>query len=179
MTYPSTEAFLSMARCFEGGPKIFCETGTWHAHSLRRVKTLFERRISIEIDEALAKSARGLVPDEDAWILNGDSAELLPLVCRVITEPIFFWLDAHFCGVEAGGSNAGMPLMAELDAVLGRNQRKDIIAIDDLKQFGCVGREGIVDWRHITLKSVTDRLSAAGLSVDTSAGTYLVSRWPG
>lgn len=177
MTYPNTETFARIARVTEGGPKIFCETGTWEALSITRCKGLFDRRISIEIDERIWRAACKKVPDTDAWLLHGDSRDILPLVCRVIREPIFFWLDGHFCGPEGGGTNEGVPLFAEIEIVLNRQERHDIIAIDDLLQMGTIGRGGVVDWRHISSEKVIERLKSAGMDVDISAKTFLVARW--
>lgn len=184
MTYPNTERFAAMLA--GGAPKIYVETGTWKGQSLERVKTLFETRYSIEIDPRIWRVAYDrFAGDHAAVLLLGDSRDVLPLLCRYLDAPVFFWLDGHYCGPEGGGSNEDMPLYEEMEAVLARNNRKDIIAIDDLGQMGKTGRSGVVDWTHISADTVIGRLEKAGCEVTLHGNyrknppqpSYLVARW--
>jgi hypothetical protein len=74
---------------------VFFETGCWHGNGLLEAKQAgFRKLYSIEINEAMALWARGIIPD--ATILVGDSKHILKQVIDlIIYEPTTFWLDAH------------------------------------------------------------------------------------
>jgi len=98
--------------------------------------------IDIDPKQVLAASAKGF----DAWL--GDSAERLPDILRMLSDPVLFWLDAHLVA-EASEINSSS-LMGELDAILGwPHARQSVVLIDDLRMMG---REGWPTIEHVRVK---------------------------
>lgn len=117
----------------------FIETGTFKGDSLARVRDLFPRLYSAEIDPELARGAMARFADDaGVAIRQGPS----PVVVReLLAEPgvalddrVFYWLDAHWCESAGTDITGQCPLLDELAAIqhLGDNS---VIAIDDARLF--------------------------------------------
>jgi len=126
------------------GINVFVETGTLYGDGTDyALDAGFKKIISIEIDKSLAEQAKAKYKhNSNVEIVEGNSASIIQQLCEQITEPIVFWLDAHFPGADAGLSshmtekdyNTRVPLEAELTAIHKRKQ-KDIIICDDLWMY--------------------------------------------
>lgn len=73
----------------------------------------------------------------------GDSAEFLAkTIGPILTTPVVFWLDAHWCGGEGemdgreGGTRADVPLLRELAVISSFPITTHTILIDDVNHFG-------------------------------------------
>jgi len=92
----------------------------------------------------------------------GDSAEGLQEILPEITQPVVFWLDAHYSGPGTAHGIEEVPLLRELE-VISKRRQKDIIIIDDAYLFGKRRwGEGGGDyrayeqnWEDVTLESIT------------------------
>jgi hypothetical protein len=119
----------------------FIETGTLWRHGVDyAIESGFNKIISIEINEDLAEKAKEKYKNDDrVTIICGNSSKVLKDILTDIKEPVLFWLDAHFPGVDAHlaafkagiDSNKNVPLEIELD-IISRRLINDVIICDDL-----------------------------------------------
>jgi len=105
---------------------VFVETGSNIGAGIQKALDCgFSQVISIEINPRFAHEC--MVRFEREPIIKiwyGGSEFILPYVCRTTPFPCFFWLDAH--------SRKSSPLLDELQAILVRKNKQDVIAIDDI-----------------------------------------------
>jgi len=121
------------------GCNVFIESGTFHGNTYRRAveSGYFECVYTVEVAEHFYRSAHELYPRGAYW---GKSytvfqSEIFPL-CKP-ADRIFFWLDGHYCGADAGGQDEPCPLLKELETIHKWCPAKTVvIAIDDVKNFG-------------------------------------------
>lgn len=113
----------------------FVETGTFKGNTTRWASEIFPQVHTIEKFRRNYEEARASLADrENVTCHQGDSAEILPgIVKKYPQDPLFFWLDAHFCGTGSAGESGQCPLLGELDAL--RNRPGDVILIDDARLF--------------------------------------------
>lgn len=126
------------------GLDTFVETGTLYGDGVDYALTAnFGKIISIEIDKTLADKAKEKYKSfPQVQIIEGNSAEVICSICSDISEPVLFWLDAHFPGADAGlkghldevDFNTRVPLETELNAIHNR-QYNDVIICDDLWMY--------------------------------------------
>lgn len=139
------------------GLNILVETGTYQGEMIAATKRSFTRIISVELDAALNRQARRrFLSDPHVELHQGDSATVLRDISSEVLEPCLFWLDAHYSEGATARSDLDTPIMAELAAVVGRNEPGDIILIDDARLF--TGRGD-----YPTLKSVEHLLEGTHL----------------
>jgi hypothetical protein len=127
------------------------ETGTFRGDSIARVRDLFQRVLSIEVDSALAQAASGRFDgDPGVTILHGASPPSIRDLLgdgRIGRDGVLWWLDAHWC--EAGGVADGSqcPLLQELEAISVLGDRS-VIGIDDARLFLAppTGADAQVGW---------------------------------
>lgn len=116
---------------------VLVETGTYLGQMVRRVRRSFKRIWSVELDDALFARASELFQSETHInIVHGDSSAVLPEILRAEAGPILFWLDGHWSGGVTARGNLDTPIIAELSAVLSRSGDRDVILIDDAREFG-------------------------------------------
>jgi len=119
----------------------FIETGTLHGEGVDfALHSGFTKVISIDIDENIVNLARAKYKNNDkVEILLGNSTDVLKEICPKINEPVIFWLDAHFPGVDSPHASEfkdvpreiKVPLEYELQIIKERNM-PDVIICDDL-----------------------------------------------
>lgn len=116
----------------------FVETGTLDGDGVRcALAAGFPHIISIEIVPELAAKNRETFRGIPAVkIIAGDSAEVLVEAIRDITEPITFWLDAHWSVGDKPLTNDKTPILAELRQILTHPLNTHTILIDDARLFG-------------------------------------------
>jgi hypothetical protein len=104
----------------------------------------------------------------------GDSAVVLEelLASGVLpTEPVLFYLDAHWSGGETAGEDVdgGCPVLRELE-VIARYRKKDVsdmIIVDDMRLMGKDSWSGgnteypltRFDWRHVAPEKMRDLMA--------------------
>jgi SAM-dependent methyltransferase len=141
----------------------FIETGCGIGHGLAHAaKYPFRRLISIEIvSDLFARAKDRFGDDRRIEIWGGNSIAVLADVLPRLQGGVFFWLDAHFPGVDFGG----LPYSHELDETVQRPLFKELdlirrslapdeygILIDDMALFDKAGPwEKIIshDFQHL------------------------------
>jgi len=113
----------------------FIETGTFKGGTTRWASEVFPQVHTIEKFRANYEESSALLAGRPNVTCHwGDSAATLPsIVAKFPNEPLFFWLDAHFCGTGSAGEVGQCPLLGELTAL--RQRPKDVILIDDARLF--------------------------------------------
>jgi hypothetical protein len=117
------------------------ETGTLYGDGVDfALESGFEKIISIEINEQLVELAKKKYANEPrVTIIHGNSPDALRELLPTITEPVVFWLDAHFPGCDANlasykdeiDQTKKVPLEQELEIIASHNY-DDIVICDDL-----------------------------------------------
>lgn len=120
-------------------PVVFIETGTYMGEMVEKVKALFPKVMSIELDKTLhANAVAKFKPDTHITILQGDSGEVLGSLMRTVNETCLFWLDGHYSeGVTAKGELI-TPILKELENIAAntaRTGKKHVMLIDDARLF--------------------------------------------
>lgn len=163
-------------------PDVFVETGTYNGDGIQRVVHDFRTVHSIELKPSFAHAARDRFRDcENVQVHCGDSADVLRALSK-ITEPVMFYLDAHFAGGETergSDSDNGCPLLRELQVLKDRpfKGKGDVIVIDDMRLIGRVSTSGTpgckmypvttFDWTHVTVDNIMEEY-----------GTRVRQYWP-
>lgn len=134
---------------------IFVETGTYMGNTIINMSNHFNRCYTIELSEHyynLSKKRASRI--NNITFLCGDSTELLKQIHKEETNPIIYYLDAHYSSENTARSKKDVPLLEELDTIIDRDQ-KDIVIIDDYRLFGTNNNE---DWSNITIESINERV---------------------
>jgi hypothetical protein len=120
----------------ENNIKIFVETGTFIGNTLIGLHQSFKKLYSIELDKGIYRLAKKRLSDHaNVEIIHGDSAKHLPKILNTISEPIIFWLDAHYSSGVTGLGELQTPVLRELKAIFDHPIKKHFILIDDVKDF--------------------------------------------
>jgi len=145
----------------------FVETGTHLGTTLYPIidSGLFEHVHSIELSKELFKQVLEKLRGSRVVLMNADSAVAMSILSRILLEPTFFWLDAHWYEAGEPVSNASpCPLFAELETIA-RRPFADIVVIDDVQCFGKKWSDGPGgDWTGIHEESILDRLGRTRVS---------------
>ena len=91
-----------------------------------------ETVVSIELGEELhRKASERFARRQNVKLLRGDSAQLLPAVAAEAPDETLFWLDAHYSHGNTARGAVDTPVLTELDVVLARGRRGDVVLVDD------------------------------------------------
>jgi len=136
----TADAKHNVIRSFVGNNPgwTFVETGTHLGDTIFALREDFVVLFSVELSKELYEKAVSRFRFDDKILLfQGDSAEILPSMLAGIDGPVLYWLDGHYSGPgTAKASNTQCPIIAELDAIIARNNSDDVILIDDARLFG-------------------------------------------
>lgn len=127
-------------------PSIAVETGTLHGKTTRKLSSLFERVVTIELSPELYAAAAASM-NGNITCVHGDSAIEVPKLAAQIREPVLWYLDAHWFATDAPVANSPIPIWDELNAILARPYA-DTIIVDDVHAFGGSG------WEDVTVESI-------------------------
>ncbi len=119
--------------------KIFVETGTLWGDAVQvALDCGFETVYTIELNPELAENARRRFEQEikqgRVGVLEGDSFEIFPKLVSELSDPVTFWLDAHWDGGPVGRYKCPLPM--ELDALLVHPIKTHSLLIDDRRILG-------------------------------------------
>jgi hypothetical protein len=116
--------------------KTFIETGTLYGETTKAVSSVFERVVTIELDDDLHRKAMGRFKSSPTiCCVHGDSAQILPNVLKSVKEASLFWLDGHYsAGITARGDK-DTPINDELSAICRHSIKNHVILIDDASLF--------------------------------------------
>jgi len=133
-----------------GDITTYVETGTFWGYQLKFASEAFDRVIGIEIDPSCVQRSREWCADcDNVTVMEGDSTTVLPELVKEIDEPVWFYLDSHYCDNPFQPLTPGpFPLWVELRAILARKQ-PDIIFIDDVHTWG-KPYEGQPEWQYVS-----------------------------
>lgn len=131
----------------------FVETGSFEGGAIQAaIDAGFSDIRSIEVDPGyFDHCSNRFQHDLRVTLFLGDSLELLPKMIEDITDPITFWLDAHYGNSPTNGSDP-TPLISELQLIGQHPVKSHTIMIDDIRLFGKSG------WEKITKFGVIDAL---------------------
>jgi hypothetical protein len=128
---------MIMRKARDRGLKVFVETGTFRGDMIAAQRENFDQLISIELSDKLFADAQArFAGDKRVQLLHGDSGTLLRTAVAKLEQPALFWLDAHYSRGETAGGNQDAPIIRELSCLVGRNQPRETILIDDARLFG-------------------------------------------
>jgi len=126
---------LSQARSV--GAKIFIETGTFLGGTTWSFRNEFREIYTIEIEPTLAALARERFRKYDSIkVIEGDSSQVLPKICKKLDAPCLFYLDGHCSGGITGMGTKECPVIEELHAILKYTKPPFRVVIDDARLFG-------------------------------------------
>jgi len=149
------ETIMHYARLF--GTKTLVETGTFHGYTTYRLRDLFRKIYTIELDEYLhAKAKRAFKRFPQIHPLQGDSGEVISRVLAELKEPALFWLDAHYSAGETARGSLDTPIVAEMRSILAHPIKDHVILIDDRREFnGTNDYPKLEDFKEFVLKDGT------------------------
>lgn len=118
---------------------VLVETGTSYGDMIWKVRNIFSKIYSIELDNYLYELARKRFHRfNHIEIIQGDSGLVLPKILSNLQDRCIFWLDAHYSGGVTAKGDLDTPIIKEIDVILKHPIRDHIILIDDAQYF--VGR---------------------------------------
>lgn len=125
---------LELAKEYAIGTII--ETGTFLGDMIDAISDHFQRYVSIELSEQLAKKARNRFKNrKNVEIIIGDSSDRLPEVIEALDERAIFFLDGHYSGGITEKSDIETPILEEIRGILNHKIPDHIIVIDDARLF--------------------------------------------
>jgi hypothetical protein len=128
-------------------PSIFVETGAYLGDGIQSALEVdtYTSIHSIELSEQWVEHCKKrFYGNTRVHIHSGDSAVVLTNL-NLPKEPILFYLDAHFSGGNTAGAHIdnGCPVLRELESIVNRNVKGDIIFIDDMRLMGKASWSGV------------------------------------
>lgn len=118
------------------GLTMLVETGTFYGDTSFALRNDFDSIVSIELDRALHERAKKrLQPYKQITLLQGDSGKVIAGVMQGVSQPVLFWLDAHYSGGITARGELDSPIFAELEAILTHSIKNHVILIDDARDF--------------------------------------------
>lgn len=119
------------------GAEIFVETGTFQGETSWCFRRLFRQIYTIEVDPTLASLARNRFRKcPSVNLIEGDSAFILPELCKKLDAPSLFFLDGHYSGGITGMGSEECPVLDEMRAIFNNITHPFGIVIDDARLFG-------------------------------------------
>lgn len=118
------------------GATTAVEIGSFKGVTTKRMSHLFEKVISVEIDEALYHQAgKRCAGRKNVELLLGDGAKLLPEIASRVNKALIY-LDGHFSGGETGQGDEPEPVLKELDLIAPFISNFVAVVVDDFRLFG-------------------------------------------
>ena len=118
------------------GAKTAVEIGSFKGVTTKRLSYLFDKVVSVEIDEALCKHAQNRCRKrKNVTIHLGDGKEFLADIAPDTDKGLLF-LDGHFSGGETGQGDEPEPILHELDVIQPHLDNFCALVIDDFRLFG-------------------------------------------
>ncbi|MER8830450.1 hypothetical protein NKH73_25305 [Mesorhizobium sp. M0938] len=118
------------------GATTAVEIGSYKGVTTKRMSHLFEKVISVEIDEALYHQAsKRCAGRKNVELLLGDGSKLLPEIAARVSKALIF-LDGHFSGGITGQGDEPEPVLKELDLIQANLDHFCAVIVDDFRLFG-------------------------------------------
>ena len=150
LTKADLEKLLALLPC----QYSYVETGVADGDQLVIANEVFRRVLGIELSEHYCKVASEI---SGCLVVQGKSEEMLPRL--YFPGPTVFYLDAHYCQLDPPIEKSHFPLWEELNFIASRDNKHDIIIVDDVHTFGKVRPELKYDdetqeWANVTENSL-------------------------
>lgn len=130
----------------------FIETGTYEGRTISKFKDMYKTYHTIEIVESFYNKTKNKHRDsKNVHFHLGNSPIVLKELIKDITEPVTFWLDAHYQGGQQPGDTLA-PIKSELEVIKSHDINTHMIMIDDVRLFRGYGTT--VDEVTSLLKSI-------------------------
>lgn len=114
----------------------FVETGTLLGRMTGTLSSVAKTIFSIELNPDYVINARTVFAcKKHINIIEGDSANELGKLLQTLTEPAFFWLDAHYSGGTTARADKDTPIVKELEHILTHPIKTHTVWIDDMRCF--------------------------------------------
>ncbi|MER9228543.1 hypothetical protein NKI39_23470 [Mesorhizobium sp. M0664] len=118
------------------GATTAVEIGSYKGVTTKRMSYLFEKVISVEIDEELYHQAsKRCAGRKNVELMLGDGAKLLPDIAAEVRTALIF-LDGHFSGGITGQGDEPEPVLKELDLIQANLDHFCAVIVDDFRLFG-------------------------------------------
>lgn len=131
----------------------FVETGTYLGDSTLEASKVFKHVHTIEIMPLLYEQAKNKLNQRANITFHlGDTITILPGIADGIKDGCVWFIDAHQSGPETGNNGVCVPLLAELNIILGgigKLNKSHIFIIDDVRLFSAFW-----DWADVSLQSI-------------------------
>jgi len=132
--------------------RTFVETGTYLGDTTQDMLPFFTSLHTIELSEKFYQLAlTRFASEKSVQCHQGDSTDILPLLCPLLDSNTVFWLDGHFSAGPTAQGAKDCPLVEELQAISQHLSSDALIIIDDARLFGWKGDQ---DWSAITEESL-------------------------
>lgn len=144
-------------------PQVLVETGTYAGKTSLLAKQHFSVVHTIELSEKLYRNALPRLQAAGIVCHLGDTRVIVPLLCEQLTEPVAWYLDAHYYRdpLQLAADNP-LPVFEEL-AAIARRPWPDVVIVDDVRDFGRTDH-GLPGWDVVTQESIC---AALGRVLDT------------
>jgi FkbM family methyltransferase len=119
------------------GYNLVVETGTYHGNTSAALAASGVTVHTIELSEMYyRKACERFTGTPNVVCHHGDSGRLLPAVLDEIDQPAVLWLDGHYSMLDTAKGDLETPIVAELETVFARRDKRHVILIDDARCFG-------------------------------------------
>ena len=112
----------------------FIETGCYLGDGIQlAIDSGFEEIYSIEIEDKFIEICQNKFQNK-VNLIKGDSYnELSRLLEKYSNDSFTYWLDGHYSGPGTGKGVKDFPIMEEIECILKRDIRGEIIYVDDMR----------------------------------------------
>jgi len=118
------------------GLDVLVETGTYKGEMIAAMKGDFRKLYSIELSDHFFEDAvQRFCTEHKITILHGDSGQVLEKLVPKLDGPTLFWLDGHYSAGMTARGDKDTPVIEELGHILGRDDLRCAILIDDARCF--------------------------------------------
>jgi hypothetical protein len=127
--------------------RYFVETGTYQGQGVEMALAAgFSVIHSVELSPMLQnRNRRKFARNPNVHLYQGESAEHLDTILKVIDAPAVFWLDAHYSGGDTAKGPETSPLRKELELIRRHPVKGHTILVDDRRHFGTVHFDYVTD----------------------------------
>ena len=128
-------------RTWGAGARCLIESGTYRGHTTRKCAPLFQKVVTIEIDDSLAQRATQFLKDNtNIEVVHGDVIDSLPgILVREDMHDILVYLDGHFSGGITGKGKSDEPACDAINILSKHADKISAIIVDDFREFGGPG----------------------------------------
>jgi hypothetical protein len=122
---------------------LFIETGAYIGDGINAALIAgFQHVVSVELSRHFYATCCARFENEPrVSLVHGNSADVLPVILRVVHYPATFWLDAHWSGGDTANT---APLGAELAALSTHAVKTHTLLIDDVGIHNSAALEAVL-----------------------------------